>query len=118
MRCLLLTAALALPAISLGADPERGRDLYELRCLGCHAESVHARAKRSAKSFEEVRDWVARWNATLSLGWSPEEVDDVTLHLNTRYYRYPCPSSACKIVSQALMQIKTGPGATATLTRR
>jgi len=76
------------------------RALYELRCLGCHSESVHARAKRTARDFDEVRRWVERWNVSLSLAWSAEEVDDVTLHLNDAYYRYPCPPSACKVVSQ------------------
>lgn len=112
MRSLLLAAALGLPLTALAADASRGRDLYELRCLGCHAQSVHARTTRKAKSFDEVRGWVARWNASLSLGWSGEDVDDVTLHLNTLYYRYPCPPGACKAVSQAppegaLMQVKS-----------
>ena len=99
MRPALLLLALALPAAAAGSD--RGRDLYELRCLGCHAESVHARAKKAARSFDEVRAWVARWNATLALDWTAEEIDDVTLHLNNRYYRYPCPPTVCRVVSQA-----------------
>jgi cytochrome c5 len=98
---LVLAVALALPATTAAAEANRGRDLYELRCLGCHGESVHARAKRTAKSFDDVRAWVARWNTSLSLGWGAEEIDDVTLHLNTRYYRYPCPPSVCKVVSLA-----------------
>lgn len=100
MRALLIAAALALPPAALAADVSRGRDLYELRCQGCHAESVHARAKRTARTYEDIRAWVARWNKSLSLGWSAEEIDDVTLHLNTRYYRYPCPPAACPVVSQ------------------
>ncbi len=82
-----------------GADVVRGAALYELRCGGCHSESVHGRAKRVATSFEEVRRWVNRWNATLALRWEAEEVDDVTLFLNATYYRYTCPPSVCKVVS-------------------
>ncbi len=82
-----------------GADVARGAALYELRCGGCHSESVHGRAKRVATSFEDVRRWVNRWNATLALGWEAEEVDDVTLFLNATYYRYACPPSVCKVVS-------------------
>ena len=104
MRRFALAAALLLPAVPLAAEPGRGRDLYELRCLGCHAESVHARAKRVARSFDDVRGWVARWNNTLALGWGAEEIDEVTLHLNTRYYRYPCPPTACRVVSRAPIQ--------------
>jgi mono/diheme cytochrome c family protein len=101
LPALIMAAASALPATAAAADPARGQALYELHCQGCHAESVHARAKRVAKSFDEVRSWVARWNASLSLAWSGEEIDDVALHLNTRYYRYPCPPTACRVVSQA-----------------
>ena len=110
MKTLLVTAALALPLATLAADPDRGRDLYELRCQGCHAESVHARARRVARSFDEVRGWVARWNASLTLGWTAEEIDDVTVHLNTRYYRYPCPVTVCKVVSQAAPAAPSLPG--------
>lgn len=113
MRSLVLAAALGLPLAALAADISRGRDLYELRCLGCHAESVHSRVSRKAKTVDEVRGWVARWNTSLSLGWSADDIDDVTLHLNTLYYRYPCPPSTCKVISQAgregaLIQVKTG----------
>ena len=96
-----LAAAAALTSRPAAAQPDiaRGRALYELRCLGCHAESVHARTKRSAKSFEEVRTWVARWNTSLSLRWEAKEVDDVALYLNFAYYQYPCPPTTCKVVS-------------------
>ena len=123
MRSLILAAALGLPLAALAADVSRGRDLYELRCLGCHAESVHARTTRKAKTFDDVRGWVARWNTSLSLGWNAEDIDDVTLHLNSLYYRYPCPPSTCKVVSlgrpeKALMQINSGIAGTDTLARR
>jgi len=97
---LACAAALAVPLIATPADVSRGRALYELRCQGCHSESVHARVKRSARDFDDVRRWVARWNASLSLNWDAEEIDDVTLHLNNTYYRYPCPPTVCKVVSQ------------------
>jgi len=82
-----------------GADAVRGAALYDLRCGGCHSESVHGRAKRVATDFEDVRRWVNRWNATLALRWAVEEVEDVTLFLNATYYRYPCPPTVCKVVS-------------------
>ena len=116
MRFLLAAAALALPLAAGAADPKRGRDLYELRCQGCHAESVHSRAKRDAKSFDEVRAWVARWNTSLSLGWTEDEIDDVAQHLNARYYGYQCPPTVCRVVS--LMQINSGNPALAKLERR
>ena len=96
---LVVAAALAVPLAAIAADVSRGRALYELRCQGCHSESVHARPKRTARDFDAVRGWVERWNTSLSLRWNAAEVDDVTLYLNDAYYRYPCPPSACKVVS-------------------
>lgn len=94
-------ATLAGAGGAAASDITRGRALYELRCDGCHAESVHGRRTRVATDFESVRAWVNRWNTTLKLGWTGEEVDDVALHLNATYYRYPCPPTVCKVVSQA-----------------
>jgi hypothetical protein len=90
---------LAAPRGAAGADPQRGRVLYEASCGNCHSESVHGRAKRVATDFTEVRRWVSRWNESLALRWGDEEIDDVALHLNDTYYRYPCPPSVCKVVS-------------------
>lgn len=110
MRALRAVAACAAwgAACALGAEPaatpqppDRGAALYELRCTGCHGQSVHSRDKRLAADFGAVRAWVERWRATLRLDWSADEVDDVAVHLNRRYYRHPCPPTTCKVVSLA-----------------
>ena len=85
----------------LGANAERGGELYESRCGECHSESVHGREKRVATDFSEVRRWVSRWNENLELRWGDEEIDDVTVYLNKTYYRYACPPQVCKVVSLA-----------------
>lgn len=91
-----LAAALALTAPARGADVPRGKALYEARCGGCHAESVHGRAKREAKDYQAVRSWVRRWGDNLGLRWTDEEVADVAAYLNVRYYRYSCPPADCQ----------------------
>jgi hypothetical protein len=78
-----------------GADAQRGREFYEARCDLCHNTSVHARAARTATSFDDLRRQVARWDTELGAIWSPRDVDDVTVYLNNRYYRFPCPESVC-----------------------
>ena len=85
---------LAWPASA--ADAQRGRALYETGCTGCHAESVHGRAKRVATDFDSVRAWVRRWGANVGLAWTDDDVLDVTVHLNDRYYRFRCPATVCK----------------------
>lgn len=102
LTAIALVTALAIPfgtRSARGADVDRGRALYELRCGNCHTESVHGRAKRVATDFDDVRRWVNRWNETLGLRWADEEVDDVAVHLNMTYYRYPCPPRVCKVIS-------------------
>jgi mono/diheme cytochrome c family protein len=91
-----LCLACALPLPTTAADADRGRALYETRCDSCHAQSVHGRAKREASGFESLRGWVRRWSANLGLKWTDEEVDDVTVYLNGRFYRFACPPSTCK----------------------
>lgn len=111
-RSTLLALAALAAAPALGAaggtmvEPERGRALYEVHCLGCHGQSVHSREKRAATDFESIRGWVVRWNETIGARWDAGEIDDVAAYLNRTYYRYPCPPTVCKVVS--LMHIKSG----------
>lgn len=112
---LAATSAACAAACALAADPaapapapDRGEALYEMRCTGCHSQSLHGREKRVAADFASVRAWVDRWNATLRLGWDAGEVDDVAVHLNRRFYRYPCPPTACKVVSWARSETSIG----------
>jgi len=96
--------AAAMCAIATGApaaDLQRGRQLYEMRCGGCHGQSVHDRSKRVATSFEEISAWVSRWSTTLALKWGADEVEDVSAFLNTTYYHFACPASVCKVTSRA-----------------
>jgi mono/diheme cytochrome c family protein len=97
IRCLLaaIVWAVALPVTAAG-DVERGRILYESNCGSCHSESVHGRAKRVAREFEDVRNWVRRWSGNLKLGWTDDETEDVAVYLNSRYYKFACPPSTCR----------------------
>lgn len=93
---ILACAALAWSHAAPAADAGRGRTLYESSCNGCHADSVHGRAKRAAADYEAIRGWVLRWSANLGLKWTDDEVADVTAHLNARYYRFACPPPECR----------------------
>ena len=104
LAVVVVIAALAILLLArgaFGADAVRGAALYESRCGECHATSVHGRAKRVAKDFNDVRGWVNRWNDNLGLHWGDEEIDDVSVYLNNTYYRYACPPTVCKVVSLA-----------------
>jgi len=99
LRCAVLAAATmwvgVAPSAVAAADAARGRALYETRCGGCHDRSVHARAAKAAKSFDEVRGYVVSWDRQIGRLWRDDEIDAVTRYLNERYYRYPCPAPVC-----------------------
>lgn len=78
------------------ADAERGKMLYETRCNGCHTSSVHKRSARDAKSYARLQAQVRRWSAEVGGSWSGDDIDDMTLYLNQRYYRFPCAHKTCK----------------------
>ena len=83
------------------ADADRGKLLYEARCDGCHDQSVHSRGRKVASDFDEVRRYVRRWNINLGGAWGEEEITDVAIYLNGKYYSYKCPETVCKVTSQA-----------------
>jgi len=77
------------------ADPERGRLLHGTFCQGCHDESVAKRESRVAKSYQELRRQVARWQSNTGLNWQTEDVNDVTAYLNTTFYGFQCEGPDC-----------------------
>lgn len=99
LQVVIASLALGLAGLSapvVAADVERGGVLYETRCNACHGSSVHQRSTRKAKSFDGLRAQVLRWSKEAGGNWTKDEIDDVTLYLNQRYYRFPCPQSVCK----------------------
>ena len=90
---LVLAAGWAAAQAAPAAD--RGRALYEARCEGCHDRSVHQRSARIARDYAGVRAGVERWDRELGALWRPDEIDAVTRHLNSLYYRFPCTGPAC-----------------------
>jgi cytochrome c5 len=80
-------AALMLPSVA-GADMERGRLLYENHCMFCHASTVHVRDQRKTRTPAELRARIQQWSGELKLHWQENDVNDVFLYLNNRYYRF------------------------------
>lgn len=93
----LLAAALlvAVSSAATAGDAARGRLLYETRCTGCHATSVHGRAKRTVAGCDALRAEVERWGRQSGPRWSADDVDDVALWLNERYYGFPVENGRC-----------------------
>ena len=91
-----VASVLAAAALAASAgDFERGKALYNARCVGCHDRSVHQREARKALTIEGIKAQVRRWDAFLNGAWRDAEVNDVTTYLNELYYGYPCTPEIC-----------------------
>ena len=105
LRALIASLALGFAGLCWAqgpADAERGKILYETRCSACHASSVHQRNARKATSLDSLRAQVLRWSVETGGSWSAGEIDDLTLYLNQRYYRFPCPPPLCTAAQVSL----------------
>jgi mono/diheme cytochrome c family protein len=91
-KSLALALLCAIAGTASAADGARGRALYETRCIACHETSVHSRGKRVAGNCAAIREQVIRWSRG---EWTAEEIDDVTLYLNERYYAFPVLDGRC-----------------------
>jgi mono/diheme cytochrome c family protein len=89
----------------LPPELQRGRALYDTRCIGCHDRSVHQRESRLAQDFASLRAQVVRWNANVGGEWRIEEIDQVSAYLNDRYYKFPCPPEICKAPVRAELSV-------------
>ena len=67
----------------------RGGLLYSTHCNACHTAEIHWREKKLATDRSSLKDQVRRWQANAGLGWSKEEIRDVTRYLNATYYHFP-----------------------------
>lgn len=91
---LLIAACLALAGVSPsahaqpGQDATRGELLYSAHCGTCHAAEIHWRAQTLATDWRSLKAQVRRWQGNIGLGWSEDEITDVTRYLNTAYYHF------------------------------
>jgi len=86
-----LSAAVAAAQSTPKTDTSRGELLYSTHCIGCHTSQVHWRDKRLAIDWTSLTAQVRRWQANTGLGWSDEEIGEVTRHLNALYYHFQPP---------------------------
>ena len=91
MRLLSAVIALAAALPAAAQDAQRGRELYETHCLGCHYERIHKRdASRSLiRTLAQLRVEVAKWAAQTGRPFTVEDLDDIAEYLNRSHYRLP-----------------------------
>ena len=87
--CLALLGVCPLAHAQPGQGETRGELLYSAHCSTCHAAEIHWRAKTLATDWRSLEAQVRRWQGNIGLGWSEDEITDVTRYLNTAYYHFP-----------------------------
>ena len=81
--------ALAALALAASAQAEsRGELLYATHCIACHTAQVHWRDQKLATDWNSLKAQVRRWQAAAQLGWSDDDIVEVTSYLNQRFYRF------------------------------
>ncbi len=65
-----------------------GELLYSTHCSTCHAVEIHWRAKSLSSDWSSLKVQVRRWQLNIGLGWSEDEITDVTRYLNNAYYNF------------------------------
>lgn len=83
-------AVLVAAAPAFAQDAERGRQLYETHCGGCHYERVHERARERSlvRSLAELRVEVVRRAQQTRRAFTIEDLDDIAEYLNRSHYRF------------------------------
>lgn len=85
----LTLLVLAPCAWAQAAGPSRGQLLYDTHCVQCHTSQVHWRDQRLARDWPTLKAQVRRWETTVALQWSDDDVDAVTRYLNDTIYHFP-----------------------------
>ncbi len=95
MKRISLTACLLalLPLRVLAAPPDtpaptRGELLYTTHCIACHNSQMHWRDKRLVTDWASLQAQVRHWQSVAKLGWTDDDILEVTRHLNDRIYRF------------------------------
>ncbi|MGB5867629.1 MAG: hypothetical protein WBG69_07140 [Arcobacteraceae bacterium] len=77
-------------AYALSEDAKEGKVLYlEANCIKCHGIAPKFDSKNNkAKHFEGIKTWVSNCDASLEIGWFPEEQESVAHYLNETHYKH------------------------------
>jgi len=82
-----LCTVLVLPQAGAEEAFDRGQALYEHHCMSCHESWAHTREGRHVRTYSELRSRTEAWSVHSRLGWSAEDINDVTDYLNRTFYQ-------------------------------
>ena len=62
-----------------------------MAAMARHDTRVYTREDRMALDYDQVRAQVVRWQQNVSLYWDVADINQVTVHIASRYYGFKCP---------------------------
>jgi mono/diheme cytochrome c family protein len=77
-----------LPSLALGQNFERGQELFEHHCHGCHGDLRFVGQEGKVKKLADLRGKVASWAEHGGTQWGKSEVDDVTYYMDKSFYHF------------------------------
>jgi mono/diheme cytochrome c family protein len=83
----------------------RGELLYATHCNACHTSKIHWREKKLVTDWNSLKAQVRRWQASIGLDWSEEEITDVTDYLNAVNYGFPVTEQEGFLQGKKLNQV-------------
>jgi len=86
--CLLLWGPPAWAQDQLKLHESRGELLYSNQCRACHSEKIHWRAQKRVTDWRSLKREVRRWQGSIGLNWTEEEITDVAHYLNAAHYHF------------------------------
>jgi mono/diheme cytochrome c family protein len=82
----------------------RGELLYATHCGACHSTEIHWRERKLVHDWASLLVQVRRWQESLGLAWSRDEISDVARYLNATYYDFQAPPSEQRNLSEDMLQ--------------
>jgi cytochrome c2 len=85
---ILIIFALLFSSSVWSADAENGETLHAENCVKCHDSSAYTRNPRRVNDLQQLGVQVRACKDNLGITWFDDEVDDVILYLNQKYYHF------------------------------
>ncbi|HIP49296.1 MAG TPA: hypothetical protein EYG92_10080 [Lutibacter sp.] len=76
------------PNAALTEQLAEGKELNTDNCTKCHTTSVYTKSDRKVKTLEVLTKRVKACNSKTGAGLEEEELEALTLFLNTEYYKF------------------------------
>jgi mono/diheme cytochrome c family protein len=78
----------AVPPVDAAPPAARGELLYAIHCIECHNARIHWRDHGLVRDWPTLEAQVDRWQRAAQLGWSRDDIREVTHYLGERVYGF------------------------------